>query len=301
MIFVGAPILGQAAKNGTASSPPLLSESLEAAADLTNGYEVIPNVVYLTANNYEDKLDVYKSSGSEPKPTLIYIHGGGWKGEFTKEQFSLWFEPFLFLGWHVINVEYRPSSVSLAPAAVEDCLCALRWTIRNAARFHFDTSRIVVMGHSAGGQLALTTGMVPESAGLDVECPGDEPLKVAAIVDWFGVTDVASLVEGPNADPAAKHWLGSLPNQKERALRVSPLTYVRSELPPILIIHGDKDPKVPYTQALRLHASLTKAGVPNQLVTIPGGGHGGFGKRQTERAYAEVFDFLRKHGILTPK
>src|SRR6185312_5526893 len=129
------------------SLPPPLSEPLAAAADLTTGHEMIPNVVYLTANNYEDKLDVYRSLSSEPKPTLIYFHGGGWKGGFTKEQFSLWFEPFLFLGWDVVNVEYRPSSVSLAPAAVEDCLCALRWTIRNAARFHFDTNRIVVMGH----------------------------------------------------------------------------------------------------------------------------------------------------------
>jgi acetyl esterase/lipase len=288
--------LGQS-KGGNPLMPAPLPQELMGAADLTDGYKIIPNVVYLTANNYEAKLDVYESSGSEAKQTLIYIHGGGWGGGYTKEQYSLWFEPFLLLGWNVVNVEYRPSSISLAPAAVEDCLCALRWVIQNSKNYNFDTSQLVLMGHSAGGHLALMTGMTPDSAGLDRECPGSESLKVAAIIDWFGITDVQEVIAGPNVRPWAEKWLGSLPDRNTLAIRVSPLTYVRSGLPPTIIIHGDKDPTVPYTQALRLRSALAKAGVPNQLVTIPGGGHGFFGKKQTQKAYAEIFDFLEKNGV----
>ena len=79
--------------------------------------------------------------------------------------------PYLEMGWSVVNVSYRLGPVSLAPAAVEDCLCALRWVIRNAEQYNFDPARIVVMGSSAGGHLSLTTGMVPASAGS----PGSAP------------------------------------------------------------------------------------------------------------------------------
>ena len=65
-------------------------------------------------------------------------------------------------------------------------------------------------------------------------------------------------------------------NRDEVARRVSPMTYARRGLPPVITIHGDKDTLVPHAQARRLHAALDKAGVPNKLVTIPGGGHGGF-------------------------
>ena len=84
------------------------------------------------------------------------------------------------MGWAVVNVEYRLGQVARAPAAVEDCLCALRWVIASAEEYGFDTERIVVTGNSAGGHLALTTGILPASAGLDRQCPGDEELSVAA-------------------------------------------------------------------------------------------------------------------------
>src|SRR5712671_2007306 len=126
----------------------------------------------VTPNNWDAKLDVYRRRNSpQPRPTLINIHGGGWTGG-TKEANSLMFLPFLQMGWNVVNVEYRLARVSLAPAAVEDCLCALRWVYRNAKQYNIDVNRIVLTGNSAGGHLALTTGMIPASAGLDRECPG---------------------------------------------------------------------------------------------------------------------------------
>ena len=272
-------------------------EGASRAGDLSNRYQILTNVTYVTANNWDAKLDVYVPRDvTAPNPTLIYIHGGGWVGG-SKETSWLQLVPYLEAGWSVVNVEYRLARVSLAPAAVEDCRCALRWIIRNAKTYNFDTTKLVVTGHSAGGHLSLTTGMLPASAGLDRECPGTEELKVAAIVNWFGISDVVDLLDGPNMKSYAVAWLSSMPNREEVARRVSPLTYVRAGLPPIITIHGDADPTVPYAHAVRLQDALNKAGVPNQLVTIPGGKHGGFSHDETVRAYSAIRDFLSKHNL----
>jgi acetyl esterase/lipase len=268
------------------------------ATHAANEYQVFSNVTYLTANNYDDKLDVYKrSDASGPQPTLIWIHGGGWVGG-TKESSLMSLMPWFEMGWNVVNVEYRLARVSLAPAAVEDCLCALRWVVAQAKTYNFDTSRLVVSGDSAGGHLALTTGMIPESAGLDRECPGVPLPKVAAIIDWYGITDVADLLDGPNRKTYAVAWLGSMPDRVEIAKRVSPLTYVRPGLPPILSIQGDADPTVPYAHSLRLQEALQKADVPHELLTIPGGKHGHFTPEERTRIYLTIREFLSKNGIV---
>ena len=76
--------------------------------------------------------------------------------------------------------------------------------------------------------------------------------KVAAIINWYGITDVNDMLSGPNARAYAVQWLGSPPNREAIAKSVSPLTYVRADLPPILSIQGDADPIVPYSQNVRL-------------------------------------------------
>jgi len=88
-------------------------------------------------------------------------------------------------------------------------------------------------------------------------------------------------------------------DRKELAQQVSPITYVRAGLPPIITIHGDEDDVVPYSQAVRLHAALDKVGVPNQLVTIHGAKHDGFNRQALIDSFATIREFLRKYGILT--
>ena len=274
------------------------TDAFAKALHVYGSYRVAPNITYLTANNWDAKLDVYRSrDAATPNPTLIYFHGGGWVAG-SKEASALTFLPFLDMGWNVVNVEYRLARVSLAPAAVQDALCALRWVYRNGREYNVDTNRLVLMGNSAGGHLALTTGMIPASASLDSLCPGSEELKVAAIINWYGITDVNELLAGANVRNYAVGWLGGMPNREEIAKRVSPLTYVRSGLPPIISIQGDADPIVPYTQNVRLHQALDKAGVRNQFVTIPGGKHGGFSDAEMAKAYAEIRGFLDKLNLV---
>lgn len=273
------------------------SQSVESwSAALAGDYVVTPNITYLTANNYAAKLDVYRPRGANaPVPVLVYIHGGGWVAG-TKEAAMLNIMPYLEMGWAVVNVEYRMGPVSLAPAAVEDCLCALKWVIRNAKTNQFDVDKIVVTGHSAGGHLSLTTGMMGDTD-LHRECPGNEKLKVAAIVNWYGITDVVDLLDGPNQKSYAVQWLGSMPDRNTIAKRVSPLEYVRKDMPPVITIHGDADPTVPYQHGVRLHQALEKAGVPNQLVTVPGGKHGGFSRDENIRVFKAIREFLAKQGL----
>jgi len=284
-----------------------LSEGERAAISIEHGFEITPNITYFEGSNYEAKLDVYRPRGAKsPTPVVLLIHGGGWvAGE--KEHNALEGLPYMEMGFAVVNVEYRLARVSLAPAAVEDCLCALRWIGRNAKEYNLDLSKIITSGGSSGGHLALTTGMIPASAGLDAECSfhgewsagsmKEELPKVAAIINWYGITDVADMLQGPNSRTYAISWFGSLPGREEIARRVSPLTYVRPGLPPIITIHGDADTVVPYSNAVRLHEALDKAGVRNQLVTIPGGGHGGFSDEQQIKAFEAIKVFLAGAGI----
>jgi len=84
---------------------------------------------------------------------------------------------------------------------------------------------------------------------------------VAAAINWFGITDVADVIDGPNVANLAVTWFGSLPNKDDIARRVSPLTYVRPGLPPILTIHGDKDQLVPYKIFVTIREFLKKQGL----------------------------------------
>lgn len=285
------------------------TSSLDNWADYVAGeYDILPNITYAIANNTELKLDLYlPRDRSVAKPTLILFHGGGWVAG-QKERNVFWLLPYLSMGWAAINVEYRVARNSLAPAAVEDCRCALRWATYNAKQYNLDASKFVLTGTSAGGHLALITGMLPAQAGFDRQCPtadstrwakGTEPqAKVAAIINWFGITDVADLIDGPNAKHYAIEWFGSMSNRQELARQVSPLNYIRAGLPPIITIHGDGDDIVPYSQAVQLHAALDKAGVPNQLVTIRGAKHGGFGRQDLLSSYAVIRDFFNKNNLL---
>jgi acetyl esterase/lipase len=270
-------------------------------------YEVETNIVYHTANNYQNKLDVYRpAEATQPTPVVVVIHGGGWV-EGTKEERVLEMMPYLQMGFAAVNVEYRLGRISLAPAAVEDCRCALHWVFANAKKYNFDPSRVVLQGGSAGGHLALMTGMLTPAAGFDRECRGpmdnywsenpgtSKDPRVAAIVNWFGITDVLDELHGPNAKGYAVVWLGDQVNADEIAKRVSPINYVTSDVPPIITIHGDKDALVPYIQAVRLHKALDAAKVPNQLHTVPGANHGGYTFEQNQKAWEAVRHFLAQH------
>lgn len=276
---------------------------------LVTDFQVQKNVTYTVAGGIELKLDVYRRRApAGPQPVVVHFHGGGWvRGD--RESSVLWIVPWLESGFAVVSAQYRLGGQALAPAAVEDALCAVRWVFANAEAQGFDPGRVVTFGDSAGGHLALAAAFIPESAGLARGCrvspPGTTWAAVpppwdprpAAVVNWYGITDVADLLSGPNARFYAVEWLGAQPSREEIARRVSPLTWVRPGLPPVLTIHGDADAGVPIAHARRLHDALAKAGVTERLVVVPGGGHGRFERDQLTRIAEETAAFLA--GVLT--
>jgi acetyl esterase/lipase len=193
-----------------------LTPSAAWAARVANNYQTAANVTYLTANGFESKLDIYYRRGATaPQPTVIFFHGGFWAAG-AKEGALMSLIPWMEMGWNVVNVEYRLARVAPAPAAVEDGLCALRFVAAPARTYNIDVSRLVVTGESAGGHLTLTSAMIPESSGLARQCAGATPVpRVAAAINWYGITDVGDVIEGPNAANLAVTWLGSLPDRME--------------------------------------------------------------------------------------
>jgi acetyl esterase/lipase len=285
-----------------ASAPPALFAQSHETPQLTikigNAYRVAANQTYRHVGDLDLKLDVFQNrSARGPTPTLVWIHGGNWVGG-SKEASVTSFLPFLQLGWNVVNVEYRLLAVAAAPAAADDCRCALSWIAAHAAEYNIDPRRVVLSGNSAGGQLALWTGMAPAADGG--ECATAQSIRPAAIVNWYGFSDLAAVLDGPRANAAVGSWIGQRPDRAQLAAKLSPVTYVAPGAPPVLTIHGDADPTSPYELAQRFHRTLTEHKIPNELVTIPGGKHGGFSDAESMEIYGRIISFLERVGISQP-
>ena len=191
------------------------------------------------------------------------------------------------------NIEYRLSQQATAPAAVEDARCALIYLIKNAKQLNIDVNRIVVMGGSAGGHLALMAGLLADDHRFDNNCTGINNIKVAAIIDKYGITDVWDWAYGPNlTSRSATQWLGSKAKDEAFAKSVSPIYYVNKNSPPIFIVHGDADPTVPYQQSVELHKKLKDAGVTTEFITVPGGQHGKFEKEKNSELNKAIMNFI---------
>lgn len=269
------------------------------SSNIDGSYRVRRNLTYATLGTWEGKLDVFSRTDQPgPHPTIVWIHGGSSvRGEKDSALFNFAILTYLEWGWNVVNVEHRVPGVTLAPAALQNCQCALRWVVENASEHGIDADRLVVGGASSGGWFALAAAMAPLSEGWDEPCPGTKDAKVAAVVNWFGVTDLVDVLRGPNAKSYAAGWIRGLPNPIEVAKSVSPMTFVGPNAPPVVSVHGDADTVVPYSHSVRLHEALREAGVPERLVTIAGAPHGLRERAQNQTAYAAIREFLADNGF----
>jgi acetyl esterase/lipase len=271
--------------------PPIPTDSTVRVIKVPQGYSRQLNAVYSKVGPWEGRMDLYLNTASaKPVPVVLNIHGGGWnKG--TKESQS-GFNGFFKQGWSVVNMEYRLSTYAPAPAAVEDTRCALIYLINNAKKLNIDPAKIVIMGGSAGGHLALMGGLLENDHTFDTRCPTPQAVKVRAIVDKYGITDV-----GQWQSKSAGQWLG--PHAQDQAFirSVSPLYHVKKTSPPTFIVHGDADPTVPYSQSVALYKLLQQVGVKTEFVTVPGGQHGKFSSDETKRMNDAILKFLKEAGL----
>ena len=261
------------------------------------GFTAQLNVVYTTVNGWEGKMDLYLApKGKGPSPVVINIHGGGWNHGVKESQTG--FNTFFKMGYAVANMEYRLTGQATAPAAVQDTRCALIYLIKNAKELNIDPDKIVIMGGSSGGHLALMGGLLANDHRFDGNCPGVDNIKVAAIIDKYGITDVWDWGYGSHiTSKSATRWLGDKSQDKAFAASVSPITYVNKNSPPTFIVHGDADPTVPYQQSIDLYKKLISAGVKTEFITIKGGLHGKFDRQQNSDLNNSIAAFLKGLGL----
>lgn len=253
------------------------------------------DVVYTSGKDWQQKLDLYIPNKTEKlAPAIINIHGGGWVGGSKEQQGG--FNDFFKAGFVVANIEYRMTKEAKAPAAVEDARCALAYLIRNAKTLNIDVNKIVVMGGSAGGHLALMTGLLENDHRFDGNCSDVKNMKVAAIIDKYGITDVWAWAYCCKSH-SAQNWLGDKKADEAFAKTVSPMTYLKKSSPPIYIVHGDADSTVPYEESVMLHKKLVELGVKTDFMTVPHGGHGKFEKEQTRLMNDNILAFIKSLGI----
>jgi acetyl esterase/lipase len=268
---------------------------------LPDGTRVEHNLEY--GPHERNKLDLYVPKGDGPFPLVIWVHGGAWQGG-SKEGGG----PALFLlgrGYAVASINYRLSQHAKFPAQIEDCQAAVRFLRATAEKYHLDSAHFGAMGASAGGHLVAlmgTAGDAKEFAGYGSVKEGSS--RVQCVVDLFGPTDLTKMREQSSGkgkidhdspdSPEAKLIGGPVQQNKEKAAKANPITYVTKDDPPFLILHGDQDPLVPLGQSELLQAALKKAGVESELVVIPGAGHGGK-EFTTDATRKKVEAFFDKH------
>ena len=255
-------------------------------------YSAKIDVIYTKVKDWEGRADLYLSlKSSKPTPVLINIHGGGWKSGVKETQGG--FNPFFEAGFAVANMEYRMSGQAKAPAAVEDTRCMLIYLIKNAKALNIDPNKIVIMGGSAGGHLALMGGLLGNDPRFDTNCLGIDNIKVAAIIDKYGIMDVWDWTYGPeHKSSSPKFWFGDKANDDAFIKSVSPISYLTKNSPPIFIVHGNADLTVPYQQSVDLYKKLQELGVKSQFITVEGGGHGKFTKEKNIEINEAIFKFI---------
>ena len=235
------------------------------------------DVPYAATDNPRQRLDLYvpKAAKSEkPLPLVVFIHGGAFRAGDKRTGWPM-IARLVTSGEYVgASVGYRLSGEITWPAQIHDCKAAIRWLRANAKKYNIDPDRIGVIGTSAGGHLVAmlgTSGSVAELEGT-IGAHTDVSSRVTCVVDEFGPTDFLALYGGHNMspdNPEAQLIGGPLGGKPEAARSASPITFVSADDPPILVIHGTKDPAVNFNQSERFAEALKKAGVDVTFVRSP--------------------------------
>jgi acetyl esterase/lipase len=283
---------------------------------------------YKTIGDCEIHADVYGDPVGPPRPVIMWIHGGalimGRRDNLTPEPRDL----YLAAGYTVVSIDYRLAPETKLPAILEDVEDAFRW-VRAAGPelFRADPERIALVGHSAGGYLALTAGLMasPRPRALvsfygygDIvgpwysrpdPCYCRQP-RVTAEEAWASVGTTA--LSGTHDDRRRERFylycrqqgrwphevVGHDPDAEPEAFtRFCPVWNVTVEYPPTMLLHGDQDTDVPHQQSVKMAQALAGAGVPHEFITIPGGEHGfdADGGPAVDRVFQRVLAFLGKH------
>jgi acetyl esterase/lipase len=226
------------------------------------------------------KLDIYlPNAGEAPFPVILHIHGGGFAIGDKRDIHLLPYLRALQRGYAVVSVNYRMSGEAIFPAAVMDLKAAIRWLRAHAASYLLDSNRLAACGGSAGGNLSAVLALTAGVAELEDQSQGSAGFscEVQAAVDMFGPTDFLKMDEqlaqnglGPcdhnEAESPESRYLGApITRIPEKAALANPMTYIRKDMPPMLIQHGRIDHLVPVQQSICFVKKIKEMASPDRV------------------------------------
>lgn len=201
------------------------------------------NIVYHKEGKRKLHLDLFlPKTNSKNLACILIIHGGGWRSGYKEMEWAI-ASNIASKNFVTATVEYRLSTEALYPAAVIDIKNAILWIKENSEKFNIDTNKIILMGQSAGGQLAALAGVTNGIKKFEPESKKFST-KVKAIIDIDGVFDMTTPSESgkdtiPSKPSAAKMWLGfTFKERPDLWIEASPLKYIGISTPPILFINS---------------------------------------------------------------
>jgi acetyl esterase/lipase len=275
----------------SSNDPPKIPDTLIAETD-----------VEYSAVGGSQKMDIIRPRevSHQPRPAILLVHGGGFRAG-SKEGYIPLAIKLAENGYVAATADYRLAPRHQFPAAVEDVKAAVRFLRANAAKYNVDSKHIGALGGSAGGHLVLMLGLTSGVQEFEGSGPNlDQSSAVQCVVDFYGPTDFTqSYAKSVDAAEVLPLFLGGdLVHQRLIHMRASPLNWVTPNAAPTLAIHGTADTYVAYEHSLWLIERLIAAGVPAELETISGAGHG-FKGADEQRAEDRALGWFEKY--LGPK
>lgn len=247
--------------------------------------QTLMDVAYGT--DAKQKMDIYLPANRDTNTTklMILIHGGAWiegdKSDFVIEDIKKLLPEYAFAN---INYRLATNAQNTFPAQENDVKSVVNFLLDKQAEYKY-SRKIVLLGASAGGHLALLQGYKQASK-----------IATAAIISYFGPTDMVDLYNKP-LNPLVPSMLagivGATPTQNPDLYTFSsPINYAASLAAPTLLLHGDADSLVPVDQSRKLFNQLKRFGITTQLIIYPGEGHG-FTPANMLDSYSKVIAFLK--------
>lgn len=251
------------------------------------------NVIFGMHSGLALLMDVYRPAQPNGYGVVV-IPGSGWHmglgydGQPLKasKEFGANVERLAADGYTAFVITHRAAPRFQYPAAVEDVQRAVRYVRHYATRYGIRPERIGALGGSSGGHLVSMLGTLDgKGTDGDSDAVQRESSKVQCVVALYPATDMTK-VDTPFGSVTVTAFLGMRPPRNPGGnapastpdavlyREASPVTHVTPDDPPFLLIHGDGDKIVPYSQSEIMQAALEKAGVPVKLIRVPGGGHG---------------------------
>ena len=206
--------------------------------------------------------------GTEARGTVVIIHGGYWRSTYGAELGEPLAQDLVTRGYACWNLEYRRAGNGGGwPATFDDVAAGIDHLAVAAGEHGLDLRSTTVLGHSAGGHLAVwAAGRSRLPAGAPGA--GSPAVPLTAVVSQAGVLNLREARDLDLSDGAVENLLGE-PEDAERYALADPMTAVPLDLP-VYAVHGEKDTTVPPSQAESYVAAATAAGATAELVLVPG-------------------------------